>query len=142
MTLPTAELLARLAATLRSDIGPAIDDEYTRTQAFMAAVILQRIGRQVDLGPEHAAAERRDLTELYVELRAALGSSPGGVGAVPTEVNAAVDEAEAAGDIGALTGIVEALYRWGPDHPVAIEALGLVRVVLRRDIDRRMEIAR
>ncbi len=141
MTLSTGELLARLAETLRTDIGPAIDDEYTRTQAFMAAVILQRIGRQVDLSPAHAAAEADDLARLGVDLRDLLESAPDGV-SVPDEVVAAVATAESAGRLDALTGVIEAIYRWGPDQPAAAAMLDRIRTVLRRDIDRRMEIAR
>lgn len=135
MTLPTADLLARLAETLRTDIGPAVDDEYTRTQAFMAAVILERVSRQVELAPAHAEAERHDLAQLFDDL-------PELVGAAPDEVVAAVDRASAADDLAALTPVVEALYRWGPEPGPAAEALARIRVVLRRDIDRRMEIAR
>lgn len=135
MTLSTGELLARLAETLRADIGPAIDDEYTRTQAFMAAVILERIGRQVDLSPAHAAAEADDLARLSDDLRDLLESAP-------DDVVAAVAAAESAGRLDALTEVIEAIYRWGPDQPAAAAMLDRIRTVLRRDIDRRMEVAR
>ena len=32
------ELLLRMASTLKDDIAPAIEGEYPKTQAFMAAV--------------------------------------------------------------------------------------------------------
>jgi tetratricopeptide (TPR) repeat protein len=38
-------LLRRIAQTLRESIGPAVEAEYPRTQAFMAAVVLQKLGR-------------------------------------------------------------------------------------------------
>jgi hypothetical protein len=43
------ELLQRIASTLKRDVGPAIEAEYPKTQAFMAAVVLQKLGRQLDL---------------------------------------------------------------------------------------------
>ncbi len=135
MTLTTGALLGRLAETLRTEIGPAIDDEYTRTQAFMAAVILERIGRQVDLAAGHAGAEADDLARLFDDLRGSLGSAS-------DEVVAAVDDAEAIGGVDALSGVIEAIYRWGIDEPTAAEMLDRIRTVLRRDIDRRMEVAR
>ena len=41
MTLAPAELLERMAPTLRKEIGPAVDGEYPRTQAFMAAQVFR-----------------------------------------------------------------------------------------------------
>jgi hypothetical protein len=40
------ELLQRIARTLKQDVGPAIEAEYPKTQAFMAAVVLEKLGRQ------------------------------------------------------------------------------------------------
>lgn len=135
MSLSSGELLARLAETLRADIGPAVEDEYTRTQAFMAAVILERVGRQVDLAPAHASAEAEDLARLIDDLREPLRSAP-------DDVVAAVATVETTGRLDVLTEVIEALYRWGMDEPAAVAMLDRVRSVLRRDIDRRMEIAR
>ena len=42
-----ADLLTRIAATMRADVGPAVDDEYAKTQAFMAAVVLQKVAREL-----------------------------------------------------------------------------------------------
>ena len=44
--------------------------------------------------------------------------------------------------IDSLTAVVESLYEWGVDQPAAAVALAAIRLVMRRDIDRRMEIAR
>jgi len=51
------EFLQRIAQALKQHIGPAIEAEYPRTQAFMAAVVLQKLGRHLGLMSEHAAAE-------------------------------------------------------------------------------------
>ncbi len=62
-------LLERIAQTLKQQIGPAIDAEYPRTQAFMAAVVLEKLGRHLGLVNEHAAAETGDLDVLLADLR-------------------------------------------------------------------------
>ena len=43
------QLLERIATTLKRDIGPAVLGDYPKTQAFMAAVVLQKLGRQLGL---------------------------------------------------------------------------------------------
>jgi len=129
------ELLRRLSSKLRSEVGPAVADEYTRTQAFMASVILGRLARQVSLAPAHAEAERADLDRLHPALEAVLAGAP------PAVVEA-LAEARTARTVDALGPLIEELYRWGIDaDPSAARALDRIRPVLRADIDRRMEIA-
>lgn len=133
--MDTADLLARVAGTLRTEIGPATADEYARTQAFMAAVILERLGRERERADHHAAAAAADGARLRPALVAALGGGP------PT-VQAAVGAwIEDGCRVVGLGPVIEALYAWDADEPSVVEALGLIRPVLRRDIDRRMEIA-
>ena len=60
----------------------------------------------------------------------------------PGAVLAAVADLRQRGDISAAAAVVESLYRWGPDRSAAAAALALIRPALRRDIDRRMEVAR
>ena len=134
VTVETGELLQRLSATLRSDIGPAIGDEYTRTQAYMASVILARVAKQVALEPDHRAAEQADVAELLAKLDPLTADAPAGF----TE---AVANARTAGTIASFGPVIETLYAWGVDNPTAAEALAATRRALRRDIDRRMEIA-
>lgn len=133
MSIERGELLDRLAATLRSDIGPAIADDYARTQAFMAAVILERVGRELALGPRHEAAVADDLAELGRALEPILAEGPEPVRSAHRNLQGAT--------IDAVGPLIQALYRWGADEPAVVEALAVVRPVLRRDIDRRMEIA-
>ena len=54
-----AELLTH-RETLKQEIAPAIDAEYPKTQAFMAAVVLQKLGRQ--LGSRARSAPRTPRT--------------------------------------------------------------------------------
>lgn len=134
------DVLRRLSTTLRSDIGPAIEDEYTRTQAFMASVILEKVARSQELGPRHQAAEQADLDRLHSALKRRLAES---TTAVPDGLATALAAARQSMTVAALGPVVAELYRWGPSStPAAAAALDLIRPVLRADIDRRMEIAR
>ena len=72
MTLPPEELLERLATTLRQDIGPAVTGAYPRTQAFMAAVVAEKLARQLAVAPAHERADAADLVQLYANLDARL----------------------------------------------------------------------
>ena len=62
------QLLERIARTLKKDIGPAVGEDYPKTQAFMASVVLQKLAGQLRLADEHAAASQRDLQELAQDL--------------------------------------------------------------------------
>ena len=140
MSLEPSELLARLASTLRHEIGPAVGSEYERTQAFMASVILERVGRQLALGPGHARAAHDEVVALVPQLRAALGAGPP---AVTAPLAALAAEPSVAG----LGPLIEALYQWAATDPEAgvmgrDQALDVIRPVLRCDIDRQLEIAR
>ena len=134
MTVEPSELLDRLSATLRHDVGPAVEDEFTKTQTFMASVILSKLSKQLALAEAHTAAERADVQELHRGLAAALSGAP-------EPVRAAAEQAEAAGTVAALSPLIDAIYQWGPHLPDAATALSSIRATLRRDIDRRMEIA-
>ena len=143
MSFESHELLGRLAEGLRREIAPAVDDEYLRTQAHMAAVILERLAREAALGERHRAAEAVDLAELASGLGEIVGI--GGVSrsqAAPEEVRLALARLQDDPEVMSLGLVVEALYRWGPERPAAAAALDAIRSVLRRDIDRRMDIAR
>ena len=70
---------------------------------------------------------------LVAELAALLADAPSPVVAAL----ARVDD----GTVASLGPLIDGLYGWGIGHPDAAEALARIRLVLRRDIDRRMEIA-
>ncbi len=134
MSLEPAELLRRLSASLRADIGPAVGDEYARTQAFMASVILERVSRQLELGPAHASAEDAEMAVLVAALGSVLADAPPPVASAMTAV-------EAEPKVASLGPLLEQLYAWGAAQQEVIEALGLIRPVLRCDIDRKMAVA-
>lgn len=130
-SIEAADLMARIASTLRHEVGPAVEGEYPKTQAFMASVILERVSRQLAYAEVHDRDERADRAELNAGLADLVADAP-----------ATVRDAWAATGprVGDLGPVVAALHGW--DDPRAGEALALIRPVLRRDIDRRMDIAR
>lgn len=140
------ELLQRIAQTLRQEIGPAVDAEYPKTQAFMASVVLQKLARQLALTEQHRAADEGDFRELQNDLRHLLGAGdvPATVPtAIPARVAAAVQMLTRDASAPHLCALIEALYA---ERSVLGSArfnalLGRVRKTLRAQIDRCMEYA-
>ncbi len=132
------ELLQRIASTLKRDVGPAIEAEYPKTQAFMAAVVLQKLGRQLGLEGAHRSADAADLSALLDDLRGLLAG-----GETPTGVTAAIQTLSGARETAALCALIETLYASRAELGAArFDALlGRVRETLRASIDRRMEYA-
>jgi len=131
------ELLERLAHTLRAEIGPAVDGDYQRTQAFMGAVVVERIARQLRVADLHADAEAREIAAMFNELDTTLADAT-----VPPLLRTTLNDAQADGSAG-LCRIVEALYtgRGALGEATFERALAVVRRVLRAQIDRRVEVA-
>jgi hypothetical protein len=134
MSLPIWEQLQRLSAKLRAEIGPAVTDEYTRTQTFMASVILERLSKQIMLASDHLMVEQQEVAMLHEQLAGILVD-------VPDVVAHARVTAEATLEVAALGTLIRELYAWGSGEKLVEDALSLIRPVLRADIDRRMEIA-
>jgi len=132
------QLLERIAAVLRQDIGPAVGAEYPRTQAFMAAVVLQKLGRQLACAEAHRAAEAADMDALVADLDSTLATA-----VVPPAIAAAVAALGRDRNDAALCALIGALYEsrttLGATRFDAL--LGRVRRTLRAGIDRRMEFA-
>lgn len=132
------ELLARIAQTLKQEVGPAIDAEYPKTQAFMAAVVLQKLSVQVALARTHEQAEAADFDALITDLESLLigRKGPGGVQQASADLARSRDPA-------ALCRFIEALYAaravLGEAH--FGQLLGRVRQTLRANIERRVEYA-
>ena len=129
------ELLSRLSGTLRSEIGPAVEALVPRTQAFMAAVVLEKLARQQQLAQEHAAADRADLDRLFADLGAHLEG-----GDVPPSVAGALAAARADDGYAGLCPLIEALYASRADLGDARfdDTLGRVRLALRGRLDRQL----
>jgi hypothetical protein len=128
------ELLLRIASTLKDDIAPAVEAEYPKTQAFMAAVVLQKLGRQLALAPGHAQANDADLDALTAALSATAPSTPDGV-------RQSIEALAHARDAAALSQLVQSLYanRDELGERRFDELLARVRVTLRAGIERRLE---
>lgn len=131
-----AELLLRIAQTLRNEIAPALDAEYPKTQAFMAAVVLDKLGRQIALAPAHAIAAEAELNALIADLDAATTD-------VPQPVRDAIAALADARGADSLCRVVESLYasKSTLGERRFDELLARVRRTLRGDIERRMEFA-
>ena len=132
-----SELLERLAATFRNEVGPAIEAEYPRTQAFISAVVLQKLARQLELETEHDELERHEREALRQDLERLLGEV-----AAPRNVREALAGLGPRGDAG-LCRFIETLYAEREALGTAgFDALlGRVRQAMRRSLNRRMEYA-
>lgn len=132
------ELLRRIARTLKQEIGPAVDAEYPKTQAFMAAVVLQKLGQQIGLAQRHRDAERADIDALISDLDSALHPR-----SAPVAVLHAFAEFRQSRNNGALCKLIESLYAARADlgDQRFSALLGRVRQTLRASVDRQVEYA-
>ena len=132
-----SELLERMAETLKTEVGPAIEADYPRTQAFLSAVVLQKLAMQLRLQQGHGELERRDREALQQDLVKLLADIE-----APPSLSDAASALIEDGD-GGLCRIIEALYAARETlGEAAFDALlGRVRQTMRRSLDRRMEYA-
>jgi hypothetical protein len=132
---PAAELLARMSVTMKSTIAPNTTGT-AKPQAYMAAVVLEKIAKQLELAPAHAAQQATDATALVADL----GSLADGKG-LPPGTSAALAAVRADSGPENLCSLVRSLYgdRAVLGQELFVAMLGRVRVALRADINRRME---
>jgi len=132
------KLLQRIARTLREEIGPAVNVEYPKTQAFMASVVLQKLGQQLGLSRLHRDAQRADVDALISDLDSALHAR-----SAPLSVQHAFAEFRQARSDPALCRLIESLYaaRAELGDRRFSELLGRVRQTLRASVDRQLEFA-
>lgn len=137
--MDNAELISRIAATLKKEIGPAVDDNFPKTQAFMASVVLQKISGELASAEQHREAERLDRELLLNKIKDLIAQHK-----PPKAIldSASVLVAEASDEN--LCRFIEALYANRADlgEPAFTGMLGCVRTSLRASIDRRMEYSR
>ena len=133
------ELLQRLSRTLRKEIGPAIDSEYPKTQAYMASVVTQKLGKQVGLAQVHEAADSAELEALINDVDGFLRQSPANA-----QVADALAELAESRNKTSLCTLIETLYaaRGEIGESRFSRLLDRVRRSLRANIDRQMEVAR
>ncbi len=133
-----ADLLACIADTLRRDIGPAVSDEFAKTQAFMAAVVLQKLAAQLAHADAHARAQQADMDALVADLETARTAS-----VLPQTSEQAITTLVRQRDKAALSELVAALYadRAPIGEDLFAQLLQRVRRALRADIDRQLVYA-
>jgi hypothetical protein len=66
--LPAKILLTEVISSLRNVIGPAVKDSHAKSQAYMAAVILEFVSRQLEDQGDLESVEQMALTELFDDL--------------------------------------------------------------------------
>jgi hypothetical protein len=119
-------MLEEVIASLRSVIAPAIAAPYPKTQAYMAAVILETLARAIEERSDLGQAKKQSIERLFADLDAL------GLGAART-----------GDDDGGLASLIEWLYanreRLGEERFAA--ANRRVRQTLRHLLDADLEIA-
>ncbi|CAB4700593.1 MAG: hypothetical protein F2934_04715 [Actinobacteria bacterium] len=134
---PPAELLARMSVTMKTAIAPNTTGT-AKPQAYMAAVVLEKLAKQLELAPAHAAQQASDAESLIADLTRLTASL-----SLPDGTTAAVSGVSAACNAVSICTLVQALYAdrtlLGDDLFAAL--LSRVRVALRADINRRMEFS-
>jgi hypothetical protein len=123
-------LLRDLIDTLRNGIAPAISDPYTKSQAFMAATILEFVSRQVEDRSDMENERKAILLALFEDLRPILGT------AIPDRAN---EEHEAR-----LCDLIRRLYKERDriGEAVFIAANRRIRQSLRLILDQELKVAR
>jgi hypothetical protein len=128
--LAAHRLLEEIIASLRNVIAPAIPDPYPKAQAYMAAVILEFVARQVEERRDIAAEKDTILTGLFGDLATVLSGKP-----LPQE--------EDGNQEARLCRLIEWLYaekeRLGPEAFTA--ANQRVRAALRQLLDQELKVA-
>lgn len=128
--LTAHQLLNEIITSLRTVIGPAIPDPYPKAQAFMAAVVLEFISRQVEERHDIAAEKDNILTGLFGDLATVLSGK-------------SLPKAEDTNQEARLCRLIEWLYaekdRLGPETFNA--ANQRIRTALREILDQELKVA-
>src|SRR5579872_4977916 len=66
--IPARQLINEIVTSLREVIAPAINDPYPKAQAYMAAVVLEFIARQVEERGDIEAEKHAALMDLMRDL--------------------------------------------------------------------------
>ena len=132
-----SDLLERLAQTLKGELGPNIEGEYPRTQAYLGAVVLQKLAGQLRQETVDAAAALSEAGQLQADLQELLRDQ-----AHPEALTVALSDLSTGGDA-ALCHLIELLYRERDalGKETFDRLLARVRQNLRQAIDRRMVYA-
>jgi hypothetical protein len=123
------QLLNEIAKSLRNVIAPAIAEPYPKAQAFMAAVIVEFVARQVAERSDIAEGKQEAMATLFGELSRLAGTNHLMANDAPSEAG--------------LSKLIERLYE--ERERIGEEAFGaanrLVRQTLRQLLDQELKIA-
>jgi hypothetical protein len=135
MTASPSEVLRRMSRTMRQRIAPAVEEPFARTQAFMAAVVLDKLAGQLAAADAHARADDRERAALVTALATRLP-------APPAQLATALADLRDDGSDAAWNRLVLAIYA-GRDAlgPRFDEVLAGVRGALRSRLDRALAYA-
>ena len=133
-----ADLIDRIAATLRRDIGPAVTEPYAKTQAFMASVVLGKLAAELRSSVAHVAAAATEIEQLVADLTALTDTDT-----LPHDIQAALDRVRREASDAARSDLVAQIYaaRARLDSQRFDTLLGRLRQTLRARLDRAMEYA-
>lgn len=128
--LTAHQLLDEIITSLRNVIAPAIPDPYPKAQAYMTAVILEFISRQVEERRDIPAEKDTILNGLFSDLATVLNDQ-------------ALPKGEGTDHEARLSRLIEWLYtekdQLGPE--VFTAANQRVRVALRALLDQELKVA-
>ena len=127
--IPAKQLLSEIVSSIRNVIAPAVAEPYPKAQAYMVAVILEFVARQVEERGDIATGKEEALTALFVDLAQLAGT-------------AALVGTDPASELG-LSRLIERLYeeRGRIGEEAFDTANRLVRQTLRRLLDQELKIA-
>ena len=124
------KLLEEIVSSLRTVIGPAIPDPYPKAQAFMAAVVLEFLSRQVEERHDIPLEKEHILHGLFTDLSSLLAGKE-----LPATNEADTEKR--------LCRLIEWLYeekeRLGPE--VFASANQRVRAALRQLLNQELKVA-
>lgn len=127
--IPAKQLLNEIVASLRNVIAPAIAEPYPKAQAFMAAVILEFVSRQVEERSDIAEGKQEALAALFRDLSRLDGTARLAGSGPATEAE--------------LSLLIERLYaeRERIGEQAFTAANRLVRQTLRQLLDQELKVA-
>ncbi|MCH2410174.1 hypothetical protein MK292_05080 [Myxococcota bacterium] len=134
-SLPPDQLLGRIAKSLKTEIGPAVNAAYPKTQAFLTAVVLEKLAGQLKFEQEHTRIEDRELLILSRDL-IKIGEED-----LPATLKNAIVQVNDELDIGSVSALIKILYDNKPvlNEKIFDMLLGRIRKFLRSRVDRAME---
>lgn len=127
--IPAKQLLNEIVSSLRNVIAPAIIEPYPKAQAYMAAVILEFVARQVEERGDIAEGKQAAITALFNDL-----SQLAVVNRIASE-NPTTEEG--------LSQLIERLYAERPHlgEEAFAAANHVVRQTLRQLLDQELKVA-